>query len=59
VSSEELGAWRCVQASVVFAIHDRQLAEHGGMDGIRDRGAIESARAPPGSSLACSWRTTV
>jgi hypothetical protein len=22
VSSEELGAWRCVQASVVFAIHD-------------------------------------
>ena len=45
MSSEERSAWRWVQTSVVFAIHDRQLAEHGGMDGIRDRGAIESALA--------------
>jgi death on curing protein len=37
--------WRWVSASVVYAIHDRQLAEHGGPDGIRDRGAIESALA--------------
>jgi death-on-curing protein len=37
--------WRWVGASVVYAIHDRQLAEHGGPDGIRDRGAIESALA--------------
>ena len=29
----------------MFAIHDRQLAEHGGADGIRDPGAIESALA--------------
>lgn len=35
--------WRWIGADVVFAIHDRQLAEHGGLDGVRDRGGIESA----------------
>ena len=39
--------WRWVESSVVFGIHDRQLAEHGGMDGIRDRGLVESALARP------------
>ena len=39
--------WRWVGLSVVLAIHDRQLAEHGGSDGIRDLGAIESALARP------------
>jgi death-on-curing protein len=28
-------------------MHDRQLAEHGGLDGIRDRNVIESALARP------------
>jgi len=32
---------------MVYAIHDRQLAEHGGLDGLRDRSAIESALARP------------
>jgi death-on-curing protein len=32
---------------VVYAIHDRQLAEHGGLDGIRDEGALESALERP------------
>ena len=32
---------------MVPAIHDRQLAEHGGADGVRDPGAIESALARP------------
>ena len=40
-------AWRWVEASVVLAVHDRQLAEHGGADGIRDRGATGSALARP------------
>lgn len=31
----------------MFAIHDRQIAEHGGLDGIRSRDAIESALARP------------
>lgn len=39
--------WRWIGPGVVLAIHDRQLAEHGGADGIRDRGAIESALARP------------
>lgn len=29
------------------AIHSRQLAEHGGLDGIRDSGMLESALARP------------
>jgi death-on-curing protein len=40
-------AWRWVRADVLFAIHDRQIAEHGGLDGIRDLGAVESALARP------------
>jgi len=40
-------SWRWVGASLVYAIHDRQLAEHGGLDGVRDQGAVESALARP------------
>lgn len=40
-------SWRWVPARIVFAIHDRQIAEHGGADGLRDKGAIESALARP------------
>ncbi|HEX4264129.1 MAG TPA: type II toxin-antitoxin system death-on-curing family toxin [Verrucomicrobiae bacterium] len=29
----------------VFRIHSRSLAEHGGSDGVRDRGLVESALA--------------
>ena len=32
---------------VVIAIHDRQLAEHGGTEGIRDQGMLELALARP------------
>lgn len=39
--------WRWVETSVAYAVHDRQLAEHGGLDGVRDRGAVESALARP------------
>lgn len=35
--------WRWIDANAVNAIHDRQLSEHGGLDGVRDQGAIESA----------------
>lgn len=40
-------AWRWVGQEAVHAVHDRQLAEHGGPDGVRDRGAVESALARP------------
>ena len=40
-------AWRWVGLAVVHAIHDRQLAEHGGLPGMRDLGAIEAALTRP------------
>jgi len=40
-------AWQWVSIEVASAIHDRQLAEHGGPTGMRDRGAVESALARP------------
>lgn len=39
--------WRWVSLELVLAVHGRQLAEHGGADGIRDRAALESAMARP------------
>ena len=47
------GGWRWVEASVVLAVHDRQIAEHGGADGIRDPGAIDAALARPRNLAAC------
>jgi len=32
---------------VVLALHDEQLAEHGGLAGVRDLGAVQSALARP------------
>ena len=32
---------------IALAIHDRQLAEHGGLAGVRDSGMLESALASP------------
>ena len=39
--------WRWVRADVVHAIHDRQLAEHGGSAGVRDEAALDSALTRP------------
>ncbi len=36
-----------VTISVVFAIHEQQIAEHGGTQGTRDIGLLESALARP------------
>jgi death-on-curing protein len=38
--------------SDVFAIHLERLAEHGGLEGIRDQAAIESALARPQNIVA-------
>jgi death on curing protein len=37
---------------VVLAVHDEQLAVHGGLSGTRDRGAVESALARPRNLMA-------
>ncbi|WP_042688175.1 type II toxin-antitoxin system death-on-curing family toxin [Candidatus Glomeribacter gigasporarum] len=47
-----MNAWRWLSPEVVYAIHDRQLAEHGGQDGLRDAGAIASALARPQNRAA-------
>jgi death on curing protein len=39
--------WRWVAPEVVYAIHDRQLSQHGGGEGVRDLGMVESALARP------------
>ena len=38
-------AW--IESKLVLAIHDRQLAEHGGSPGLRDANLLESALARP------------
>jgi death-on-curing protein len=41
-----------LQKALVLAIHERQLAEHGGSAGVRDDGLLESALARPQQSYA-------
>lgn len=36
-----------IERELVLAIHDRQLAEYGGADGVRDEGQLQSALAKP------------
>ena len=36
-----------IDRELVLAIHDRQLAEHGGAEGVRDEGLLASALARP------------
>jgi death-on-curing protein len=40
-------AWVWIEPSVVLAVHEEQLAEHGGAAGLRDPGLLESALAKP------------
>ena len=39
--------WIWIDPSVTLAVHDEQIAEHGGSAGLRDRGSLESALARP------------
>ena len=43
-----------VSEQLALAIHERQLAEHGGLYGVRDRGLLSSALARPRHILAFS-----
>jgi death-on-curing protein len=43
---------RWLPKDLVLAVHDRQLAEHGGMSGVRDEGLLESALARPQNLFA-------
>ena len=39
-----------IREDVVYAIHRAQIAEHGGADGVRDHGLLESALTKPQNS---------
>ncbi|MDR3560583.1 MAG: type II toxin-antitoxin system death-on-curing family toxin [Negativicutes bacterium] len=39
--------WRWLKEEVIIAVHDEQLAEHGGAEGVRDSGLLSSALARP------------
>jgi death on curing protein len=41
-----------INKELATAIHSRQLAEHGGADGVRDEGLLESALARPRQQFA-------
>ena len=41
-----------IEEDLVLAIHDRQLAEHGGAEGVRDVPLLRSALARPPNHLA-------
>ena len=43
-----------ISTKLATAIHSRQLAEHGGADGVRDAGLLESALARPRQLFAYS-----
>ena len=43
-----------IREDIVLAIHQRQLAEHGGGEGIRDPGLLASSLARPRNLLAYS-----
>jgi death on curing protein len=60
-------SWRWVRADLVYAVHESLLARHGGLDGIQDKNAVESALAraeqlenygapkPDGAALAAAY----
>ncbi len=39
--------WIWIESAVIVAIHEEQLAEHGGPAGTRDNGLLESALSRP------------
>lgn len=48
--------WQWILPQTVLAIHDAQLADHGGLPGLRDLGLLESALARPKNLLAHALR---
>jgi death-on-curing protein len=44
--------WRWLNEAVVVAMHDEQIAEHGGLENVRDAGLLTSALARPRNQAA-------
>jgi death-on-curing protein len=50
---------RWILPEIIHAIHDEQLSAHGGLDGIRDLGLIESALARPRNKYSYDESVTI
>ena len=48
-----MSQWLWLRHSVAIAVHEFQLAEHGGMTGVRDHGLLASALSRPENLAAC------
>jgi death-on-curing protein len=44
--------WVWVASSVIYALHDAQISEHGGLHGVRDENGLQSALARPRNKAA-------
>jgi death-on-curing protein len=44
--------WVWIDPAVILAVHEEQIAEHGGSAGMRDRALLESALARPANLAA-------
>ena len=42
-----MSTWKWVNRQVLLLLHDESLAEHGGAEGLRDEGLLDSALARP------------
>jgi len=42
-----MSTWKWVNRQVLLLLHDESLAEHGGANGLRDEGLLDSALARP------------
>ncbi len=42
-----MSSWVWINSAVLIAVHDSQLAEHGGGAGVRDHGSLASALSRP------------
>jgi death-on-curing protein len=42
-----MSSWKWVDRQVLLLLHDESLAEHGGANGLRDAGLLDSALARP------------
>ena len=51
--SAQVSPWRWINRAVLIAVHEMQLAEHGGGAGLRDANLLESALSRPLNLAAC------
>ena len=42
-----MSEWNWIAEDVILAVHDIQIAQHGGLDGVKDLNALRSALARP------------